>query len=468
MELKHTINSVRAVARNTVRQAIRVRIAFAIMAIYLILVPLLPFILKGDGTLRGLLHVVISYSLMMAGALLGLLTLALSTTTLWSELREKQIYLIESRPVHRWEVLLGKLVGILSIDVALLAFMALVTWGCVQYIVNLPRWTRNDRDTREDRARAFQQVLTARRVVDAEKPQIDEGINDYYRKLEAGGKLPTGKTEAEIKDELRKGLLRVINALPRYRWRVWRFPDLPTSLGPKATVTLRYKFSCSERSEEPVRTLWHIGKFRSPDAIEYAALHKADEQHEDVIPASAIAEDGVLEVHCGNGDPRYLIIVFNEGAVQVLVPVAGFLSNLLRGLTLIFIEVLFLAILGLFCSTFMGFPVSPVVAVCILLFIYLAGIANAEHLKDIPLRGDESVRKLPVSERAVVQLTAAIRFVLPPLDSYSPSSMVSSGEEVSWLLLLEAFAEIALLRGGILFLLGAVIFQHREIAGASR
>jgi len=462
VDLKRTANSTWTIARNTVRQAVRVRIAFVIMAIYLVLVPLMPFVLKGDGTLRGLLHVVISYSLMMAGALLGILTLALSTTTLWSELREKQIYLIESRPVHRWEVLLGKLAGILLINVALLVFMALVTWGCVQYIVGRPHWSR------ENRTRAFQQVLTARRVVHAEPPQLDEGIDDIYKKLQATGKLPANKTEAQIKSEIRDETVRVINALPRNRWRVWRFPGLPTSLDPKATITLRYKFFSSERSEDPVRTLWQIGKFRSPDAIRFYEYRKPNELYEDPIPARTIGEDGVLEVHCGNGDPRYLVMVFSEDAVQVLVPTSGFLSNLARGLALVFVEILFLAILGLFCSTFMGFPVSPIVAICLLLLIYMAGIVHGEFLQDVSLLGDESVRKLSVPEHAVRWLTTAVRFILPPLDRYSPSSLVSSGEYVSWLLLLRAFGEIGLLRGGILLLFGMWIFERREIAGASR
>ena len=42
-----------AIARNTVAQAVRVRVAFVIMAVYLVLVPVLPFILKGDGTPGG-------------------------------------------------------------------------------------------------------------------------------------------------------------------------------------------------------------------------------------------------------------------------------------------------------------------------------------------------------------------------------------------------------------------------------
>lgn len=461
MDLKHLTNATWAIARNTVRQAIRVRIAFVIMAVYLVLVPLMPFALQGDGTLRGLLHVVISYSLMMSGVLLGILTLALSTTTLWSELREKQIYLIESRPVHRWEVLLGKLAGILLINVALLIFMAIVTWGCVQYIVGQARWKGHPR------AVAYEQVLTARRVVHAEEPQLAQGINEFYKKLDAEGKLPAGKTEAEIKRDLREDALRVINALPRNRWRVWRFHGLPTSLGPKANVTLRYKFFSSDTSEAPVLTLWHLGKYRSPSAIDLFAYRDANKEYEDPIPARVIGEDGVLEVHCGNGDPRYLVIVFPEDALQVLVPVAGFLSNLLRGLALIFIEILFLAILGLFCSTFMGFPVSPIVAICLLLLIYLVGFMHAEILSQVSMM-DESVHPVSIPERAVRVMTRGLRLILPPLDRYSPSSLVSSGEEVSWLLLLQAFGEIALLRGGILFLLGVWIFEQREIAEASR
>jgi len=124
------MNRIRAVMRNTIAQAVRNRAAFVVMGIYLLLVPVLPFVVRGDGTLQGLVHVVITYLLILAAALLSILTVALASTTLYDDLRERQIFIIESKPVRRWQLLVGKLLGILVIDAVLLAFVAVIRGGC--------------------------------------------------------------------------------------------------------------------------------------------------------------------------------------------------------------------------------------------------------------------------------------------------------------------------------------------------
>jgi len=457
-----TSNPVWAVARNTIRQAIRVRSAFAIMALYLVLVPTLPFTVQGDGTLRGQLHVIIGYSLISAGILLGILTLALSTTTLWSELREKQIYLIEARPVHRWQVLLGKLVGILSINAALLAFMAIVTWGSVQYLAQRPQWNKTER------VLARQQVLTSRRIVNPQPENLDADVERAYEALKKRGRLPTEKTEWEIRDQIRKELLVELNAVRPRVGRIWRFEGLGVARRAKENFTLRFKFATSRDIEEPLLTGWEVGDRKSPNFLRYRAPYKADEVHQVQLPTRAIAEDGSLEVRLYNIDPRMFTLVFSgPDSMQVLIRAGSFASNLVRGLWLIFVEVLFLAVLGLFCSTFMSFPVSPVVALSLFIVIYLASSVKAEFDQGLSI-ADKGSKSGQAFELVVRGITNTIRFVLPPFDKYAASTPVSEGEEVPWTMILEATGAIAILRGGILMLIGALIFERRELALASR
>ncbi|MFW6107138.1 MAG: ABC transporter permease [bacterium] len=486
-----------AFARNTIAQAIRIRVAFVIMGIYLVVVPALAFVVEGDGTLHGLLRVVITYDFIVAGFLLGVLTLALSTTTLWNELREKQIFLIESRPVRRWEVLVGKLLGILAIDAALLVFMGVVTWGSVRVLMAQPRWEEEEGGYAREIAR--EQVLTARHVVEPQEPKLEKQVDRIYERLEEErSPVLRGRTEGEVKEAIREQLRAALTTLvplgqvtyyhrakggefniPFAPGHVWRFQGLPTEDREELMITLRFKFLAPDAGpEEGILVAWLIGKQSEPERqLRFTREYTPEEEHEVTLPATPISDDGVLEVHLLNIDhlkaqakgraPR--VIVFSDhDAMKVLLPVGGFAMNLARGLGLLFVEVLFLAILGLFCSTFLTFPVSPIVALCLLLLIYLAGAVHGELERGLELGTERQEGKVSLRERAVRVITAAVRVVLPPFDRYSPASRVSQGIAVSWPLILEAVGLVALVRGGLLVFFGALIFQHRELALAAR
>ena len=473
-----------AIARNTIAQAIRVRVAFVIMAVYLVLVPAIPFVVKGDGTLRGLLHVVVAYSLIVAGMLLGVLTLAVSTTTLWSEFREKQIFLLEAKPIRRWQVLLGKLVGILLINVALLAFMGAVTWGSVAYLASRTEW--NDKTwTERSRRDAREQVLIARRTLLPDPPPQSD-LDDFVRKnldwrvqeIERSGRLPQAAQDApdpatrkaiirrEAANQLAEELFKLINAVRPLYTRRWHFSGFSIPRQHDINLTLRFKFFSSDRkSEEPDHVRWEFGVPNRTKAYRYDDAFLPDEVHEVQIPADTIDAEGGLEVRFTNVEPRRPTLIFSEAdSLQVLVPVGGFGWNLTRGLALIFIEVLFIAVLGLFCSTFLSFPVSPIVALSVLLLIFLVSSIRYQFEKGFTMDQNKESTVAQIAEKATRIIAWVAHTVLPPFDKYSPSALVSSGEEVSPGMLLDAAWSIALAYGGLLMLAGAYIFERREIA----
>lgn len=458
-----------AVIRNTIAQAIRVKAAFAILAVYLVLVPLLPFVIKGDGTLRGQLHVIIGYSLIAAGLLLGILTLAMSTTTLWSEINEKQVYLIESKPLRRWQLLAGKLLGILTINAALLVFMAVVTWTCVTVLSRRKAWDANQRFL------AQKQVLTARRIVQPEplnpRPYIEKHYDKLREELERRGLDTRGMSTDEVKRIVAEEMILEQNAIEYGEIRTWRFAGLKHARRPKGELNIRLKFACSDRNlEANINVGWAIGDPRTLNYVRVGRAYKADEEHEEPLPARLITPDGVLDVRLHNIDPRNVALIFGgKDAMQVLVPVGGFASNLGRGLWLIFVEVLFLAVLGLVCSTFLSFPVSPVVALAVYLVIFLAGSIHGEMKQGYELFDNkQDSGAISLAEHSVRIIVSALRLILPPLDKYSAAERVSAGEEIPWLLVLDATFWIALVRGGILLGIGAFIFERRELALASR
>jgi len=494
-----------AIARNTIAQAIRVRVAFVIMVVYLILVPSLPFLVEGDGTPRGLLHVVLTYSLIAAGALLGALTVAVATTTLWTEVRDKQIFLLEARPIRRYQVLLGKLLGILLINAALLAFMGVVTWASARYLLaRAERAVRQIPDTQQTEKRraqrrlrdAREQVLTARRALRPDPPPrkdieefIKANLDQRVQQLSRSDRMPDF-IRREPDPEARKALIRrqatrqlveefhnLVNAVPPLYARRWTFSRITARRSHDLNLTIRFKYFSSDRkSEDPDHVRWIIGAPRRDIPPEqrhqvYSIYdtYMPDEVHEIQVPTDAIDRNGRLVVQFFNLEPRRPTLIFSEAdSIQVLVPVGGFTGNLARGLLVILVEVMFIAVLGLFCSTFLGFPVSPIVALSLLLLTFLSSSLKTEfETGGFTFDQNKESAVLQVAEKATRLLVTVLNAVLPPLDAYSPSSLVSAGEEVSVGMLLEATWTIALLYGGVLMLLGALLFERKEMALAT-
>ena len=90
-----------AIAGLAVRASIRSRLVVALLLILLTTVIGLPLTVQSDGTPEGYVRIVIGYTL-------GLASLILSLTALWSgalsiarEVDEKQIQMLCSKPVHR-------------------------------------------------------------------------------------------------------------------------------------------------------------------------------------------------------------------------------------------------------------------------------------------------------------------------------------------------------------------------------
>ena len=110
-----------AIAGLTWKAAFRFRLFLVIAGLLLAAVVGLPLLLKDDGTARGFTQILITYTLSVITALLGLSTLWLSCGTLARDIEECQIQVVATKPVARWQIWLGKWLGILSLDAVLLA-----------------------------------------------------------------------------------------------------------------------------------------------------------------------------------------------------------------------------------------------------------------------------------------------------------------------------------------------------------
>jgi ABC-type transport system involved in multi-copper enzyme maturation permease subunit len=123
-----------AVATNTVKQAVRMKIAAVFIVLLMLLLPVMGFSMTGDGTLRGRLQTFVSYGLSLMSFLLCLLTIIASIYSVTGDIKHRQIYTVLTKPIRRFELLLGKLAGVTLLTVVLLVLFSAVIYAIAVYM----------------------------------------------------------------------------------------------------------------------------------------------------------------------------------------------------------------------------------------------------------------------------------------------------------------------------------------------
>src|SRR6187200_3462222 len=93
----------------------------------------LPLIVKDDGTARGFTQIILTYTLALTTTLLGFATLWLSCGILAREIEEAQMQMVVVKPIARWQVWIGKWLGILMLNAMLLALSGVAIFVMMQW-----------------------------------------------------------------------------------------------------------------------------------------------------------------------------------------------------------------------------------------------------------------------------------------------------------------------------------------------
>src|SRR5436190_17319798 len=110
-----------AIVALTWKAAFRFRLFWVLAGLLLCSVIVLPLLIKDDGTARGFIQIMLTYTLSVIGTLLGLSTLWLACGTMARDIEECQMQMVVVKPIARWQIWLGKWLGILMVNACLLA-----------------------------------------------------------------------------------------------------------------------------------------------------------------------------------------------------------------------------------------------------------------------------------------------------------------------------------------------------------
>ena len=505
------------IAKQTLKAAIRYRFVVAMAVALLVIVFGIPLLLKSDGTAKGTVQLVLTYTLGSTTALLGIASLWMGCGTLAREIEDNVMQMVAVKPVARWRVWLGKWLGIMLLNAALMVPTGLAIFFLInaransseldefekaklqnEVLVSRSSVREPKRDFSISRQRAYDYALLVAegktQYTEAEQALRMSVTNpehilsfrpEYPRLVEQSRNDPSAEVLAEVLaklEELERNAMRISKAsfeiiLPGQS-QFWEFqidPDIVDEINQKP-IYLRFKFNADDEYDPKSHTLWFsIGEGTSkrwPPEGSFKPMKRGSSAfHEEQLPIGIVPDKGpqkgMVRVHFMNQNTERPIIFLMEDGPMILYHDGGFGMNLFRGLLIIFFWLGLISAIGLMASSFLSFPVATFMSLGILLIsastgtleqiIDEGGITGINHETG---RKDESSM---LDAAAILFAKGAVK-ITSAIWGYSPVDSLSDGRTIKWTTLLSAFVWIILVMGGLVMAVGAYMFHRKELA----
>lgn len=451
-----------AIAGLTWKAAFRYRLFWVLAALLVGAVVALPLLIKDDGTARGFTQILLTYTLSAITALLGIATLWLSCGTLARDIEDSQIQMVAVKPIARWQIWLGKWLGIISLNALLLA----IAGGSVFFLM---QW-RATRLSPEQEKVLRDEVLVARAAVKETLPNLRDIVEgELQRRLQSGSVNPTNAhvLRQQIEQQVKAG----IQSVRPDSYRPWRIElgDAAKSLRDKP-LFLRVKFFTADYQPSALFTgLWQVGNPETKNFWRSEPMQLAPETFTEFeIPPNLFDENGRLEIVFANANDTTLLFPLEDG-LEVLYRESSFGLNFARGMGIIFFWLALLAALGLAAASFLSFPVAAFFSLAILMIGLSSGTLSTVVEEGTILGVDHETGIADgrtILDLIFVPVFRVMLKVVNLVQGFSPIDSLSTGRSITWSQLGVAGAQIVLLMGGILAAIGMVTLTRRELATA--
>jgi len=462
-----------AIARHMIAEGIRMKLALVFLGLIGLVVLGLPFSISGDSSLTGAVQSFMSYGLSATGVLLGLLTVFLSRS-LANELVRRQILLVMTKPVPRWQYILGKWLGMTVLNAVLLTGVGLTIYGMVHYI----KYTHPPIDDRYDEASLNSEVLVARHALKCRLPDFVRPAElELERNIEEGlydNVLVFNRTEEEAR--LAKKYEAKWRVVGPGETRVFEFANVLCNRSRDKRVQISYKTEVSQYPQDEIfRALWQVGDpMKGTPVYSIPVRHVVGRYHTVDVPANAVAPDHTLTAYFRNenpfrGEPQYNnVIEFRKSnEVEVLFVVGSFEWNFVRLLVLMLCKLVFLAAVALLMTTVFSFPVA-----CLVSFtVYVLAGAQSFIVGALDFSSDDFATMFTSLKDFFVQLLIHIytmlQWVIPNFARYDAVESFVNGRNVSLVWVLQAVFWLVLVKTAIVLGLAILLFHRREVAEIS-
>lgn len=373
-------NGIVGVARAIVEEAVGTRLSVLLVMLVVVGLPVLPLVLDPAERLAYRLQFFLNWSLSGASVLLAVITMTLCCSSVCGDIESRRIHMTLSKPLRRWEYLLGKWLGVVLLDLLLVVLVGVGVYTFAQALRRGPAADSADRRAVEE------QVLTARRVARPVHPSqeaFDAAVQAEIDEIR--------RADPALFDRAPEAARRRIIGRHVFEWHVvsadvvasYLFKGLDRDRLRSDVVQLRLQpfADNAKTSEAEVRfALWlnerpyPVKDGRHEDyTLSTSTIHTIE------LPATAISDDGTLRVTIANrnmimpGESRPTNIGFNPGeGLELLYRVGGFEGNFIRGQVLMWAKLAMLAAAALAAASWLGFPIAVLVS----LMVYVTAVAS--------------------------------------------------------------------------------------------
>ena len=431
------------------------KVAAVFIILLIVLLPVMGSVMTGDGTLKGRLQSFVSYGLSLTSLLLCLLTIVVSTYSLTSDLDQKQIYTVLTKPVRRFQFLIGKLLGVILLDLALLVLFSALIYTVSVYI---PRFSEA---SEAERIQAQKKFYTARASLIPLDVDVNKEVREVYDRLKKSGRLPEGRSREQVIQSLTKQKKIEKRAVSPGYELVWEFNDVKP-LDPNQSLFIRYKYDVSVNPPDlQIYGKWLIGDFRQYGVNIETPVYRRERKdvirtfYELEVPADAVAKDGHLAVAFFNDSQlNNTVVIFPpKDGLEVLYKADTFTANFIKGVMLILFRLIFLSCLGILASSFLSFPV----AILFCLAIFLTGTINGFILESFDFMSENISGIYCYTLKPVIQL-------LPQFDKFNPGKFLVPARLLEWFFVAKVAGLMVGIKAFLLLVVALVIFSYREIA----
>jgi hypothetical protein len=450
-----------AIARLTLKAAFRYRLVPVLVLFLLGGVFLLPAVIRHTGKAQEFVQIVLTYTLGFTTAILGLTTLWLACGTLAGDIEDCHIQVVAVKPVARWQIWLGKWLGLLTLDALLLGLCAASIYG--QLLWRARQLPEAEREVLQN------EVLVARSSFAEHPPDLDAVAQQLLAERSQKGPLPNLPRD-EILRILREQIKARLQVVPPGYTRPWRL-DLSAvrdSLRDRP-LYLRVKFFVAEKKPSGNYTgLWEVGPPNSPKHAQDVKRLAAETFHEFPIPPNMLDTDGTLYIDFTNQDDTALLFPLEDG-LEVLYRAGGFGPNFLRGVALVFCWLALLAAVGLAAASFLSFPVAAFFAIGLLAVAFSTSTMKTVIEQGTIREVDHDTGRVAgenLFDAASVAVFKAMLWTVNLVRGFSPIDSLSTGRTIPWTQLLQAFLQIVLGVGGLFAAIGMSVLTRRELATA--
>jgi len=440
------------------------KIAAAFIILLLILLPIMGVSMTGDGTLKGRLQTFVSYGLSLTSILLCLLTIVVSAYSLTSDIKQRQIYTVITKPIRRFQLLLGKLLGVILLDMALLVLFSAIIYSITIY---MPKFYNA---TEAELAQVNNEFYTARASIMPPEVDVSQEVNNRLRELKELEKRGELDLEQVFRGLSRKEIIAELTSLKKLEKRAvgpgymlqLEFAGVEP-LDPNESLFIKFKYDVSVNPpDSQVIGRWVVGDYRyirygiQSDTPIYDGVHKHSIRtfHEIEVPAGVVPADGRLGVGFLNVPLNNTVVIFPlEDGLEVLYKADTFGANFIRAVLLILFRLIFLACLGVLAASFLSFPV----AILFCLVIFFTATFSSFVIESFDFLGENLSSVYSYTIRPIIQL-------LPQFDKFHPTKFLVPARLLSWYLLAKVAGLMVCIKAPLLLLIGLLIFSFREIA----